>query len=119
MHVFVKKSSIGIKCIFVINVEKKLKQFAENSFSVFKGAPFKPFEHTMTFSAKCIKLFALTFIKNAFATNSRFFSDKNMHVIKNNKIFHCKVLKLQRFSKVFPNVGENELFWRVIDPKST
>ena len=37
---------------------------------------------------------------------------KNMHVIKKKEIFDRKVFKLQRFSKVFPNVGENALFWR-------
>ena len=37
---------------------------------------------------------------------------KNMYVIKKNDIFDRKVFKLQRFSKVFPNVGGNDLFWR-------
>ena len=37
---------------------------------------------------------------------------KNMHVIKQKKKFDRKVFKLQRFSKVFPNVGGKTLFWR-------
>ena len=44
---------------FFVNVEKKIKTFCrkKKTFSVFQGAPFKPFEHTMIFSAKCIFLF--------------------------------------------------------------
>ena len=37
---------------------------------------------------------------------------KNMHVIKKKDIVDHKVFKLQRFSKVLPNVGGNALFWR-------
>ena len=37
--------------------------------------------------------------------------NKNMHVTKKEEIFDRKVFKLQRFSKVFPNVGVNALFW--------
>ena len=63
-----------------MNVEKKnLKHFAEKSFSVFKGAPFKSFEHTKTFFGKMFLIFFSTFIKNAFGTNSRFFSHKYAH----------------------------------------
>ena len=40
------------------------------------------------------------------------FRHKNMHVIKKKEIFERKFLELQRFSKVFPNVGGNALFWR-------
>ena len=49
--------------------------------------------------------------KNAFYTNSRFLSQKNA-CNKKKEIFDSKVLKLQRFSKDFPNVGENALFWQ-------
>ena len=35
-----------------------------------------------------------------------------MQVINKKEIFNHKIFKLQRFSKVFPNVGENALFWR-------
>ena len=57
--------------------EKKLKHFADKSFSVFEGAPFKSFEHAMTFLRKMhFFSFFSTFIKNAFDTNSRFFSQK-------------------------------------------
>ena len=38
------------------------------------------------------------------------FFHKNMYVIKKKDIFDRKVFKLQRFSKVFPNVGGNVLF---------
>ena len=41
-----------------------------------------------------------------------FFSHKIMLVIKKKDIFDRKVFKFQRFSKVFPNVVENALFWR-------
>ena len=37
---------------------------------------------------------------------------KNVHVIKKKEILDGKVFKLQRFSKVFPNVGGNALFWK-------
>ena len=50
-------------------------------------------------------------MKNAFDTNSRFFH-KNMHFIRKKEIFDPKVLKLQHFSKVLPNIGGNALFWR-------
>ena len=40
------------------------------------------------------------------------FCHKNMHVLKKKEIFDRKVFNLQRFSKVFPNVGENAHFWR-------
>ena len=43
---------------------------------------------------------------------------KNTHVIKKKDTFDCKVFKLQRFSKVFPNVGGNALFWRVHSSKN-
>ena len=41
------------------------------------------------------------------------FFHKNMHVIKKKVIFDRKVFKLQRFSKVFPNVGGNTLFYKL------
>jgi hypothetical protein len=37
---------------------------------------------------------------------------KNVHVIKKKEILDRKVFKLQRFCKVFPNVGGIALFWR-------
>ena len=37
---------------------------------------------------------------------------KNMYVIKKKDIVDRKVFKLQRFSKVLPNVGGNARFWR-------
>ena len=40
------------------------------------------------------------------------FLHKNMYVMKKKDISDRKVFKLQRFSKVFPNVGGNALFWR-------
>ena len=40
------------------------------------------------------------------------FFHKNMHVIKKKKKFYRKVFKLQRLSKVCPNVGGKTLFWR-------
>ena len=85
----------------------------QNFFSVFEGAPFKPFKHTMAIFHKIFFLNSFsTFIKNAFDTNKIFFL-KNMHVIKKlNKKIEGKVFKLQRFNKVFPNVCENALFWR-------
>ena len=40
------------------------------------------------------------------------FFHKNMHIFTKKVIFDRKVFKLQRFSKVFPNVGGNALVWR-------
>ena len=40
------------------------------------------------------------------------FFHNNMHVIRKKEILDRKVFKLQRFNKVFPNVGRNALFWR-------
>ena len=40
------------------------------------------------------------------------FFHKNMYKIKKKDMFDRKVFKLQRFSKVFPNVGGNVLFLR-------
>ena len=40
------------------------------------------------------------------------FFHKKMHLIKKKEIFNHKVFKLQRFNKVFHNVGGNALFWR-------
>ena len=97
-----------------MNVEKKIKnilQKKKRTYSVFKEATFKPFEQTMTFfsaNSFFIILFNI-YKKNAFDTDSRFFH-KNMHVIKKNNIFDRNVFKLQCFSKVFLNVGENALF---------
>ena len=84
-------------------VKKKLKTFCGKSFSVFKGASFKPFEHTMTSFSKMFffyNFFSFTFIKNAFDTSSRFF-DKSMHVIKKKGFFDHKVFKLQCSAKFF------------------
>ena len=49
-------------------------------------------------------------MNNAFATNSRFFSQKNAPIKK--EVFDHKVFKLQRFNKVLPNVGGIAQFWR-------
>ena len=50
VHIFVQKNSELLSKTFFMNGEKQsLKHFVEKSFSVFEGAPFKPFEHTMTF----------------------------------------------------------------------
>ena len=76
-----------------MNVKKKLKKhFAEESFSVFKGAPFKPFEHTKTFCS----LNVFNFVFNIHKKNP--FYAKNIHVIEKNEIFDRKVFKLDRFS---------------------
>ena len=48
--------------------------------------------------------FFYIFMKNAFATNSRFFHNM-MQVIKKKEMFDRKVFKLQHFSKGLPNVG--------------
>ena len=70
-----KKSEIGIKCIFhKYSKTNKKKHLAEKSFS--EGAIFKPFKHTMIFFRKMFLIYFFTFLKNAFDTNSRFFSTK-------------------------------------------
>ena len=40
------------------------------------------------------------------------FCHKNMHLIKKTEFVDRNVFKLQRFSKVFPNVGGSALLWR-------
>ena len=88
------------------------KHFAEKSHCVFDGFKAGPFEHAKSFFRKMFRRKKnSTFMKNAFYTDSRFFH-RNMHVIKKKEIFDSKVFKLQRFSKVFPNVGGNTLFCR-------
>ena len=57
-----------------------------------------------------------TFIKNTFDTNSKLFSQKYVGN-KQEKIINRKVFKFLRSSQVFPNVGENSLFWRGINNK--
>ena len=37
--------------------KEKLKHFVEKSFSVFEGAPFKPFEQTMIFFPQNVLIF--------------------------------------------------------------
>ena len=50
VHIFVEKNLELVANAFFMNVEEKNQQhFAEKSFSVFEGAPFKSFEHTKTF----------------------------------------------------------------------
>ena len=53
-------------------------------------------------------MFFSIFKKNAFSINSRFVSQK-MHELKKKDISDCNVFKLQRFSKVFPNVDGTTL----------
>ena len=95
-----------------MNVEKKIKNILRKKVLVcskdLKGAPLNTLK---LFSAKCLKKIFSTFIKNAFDTNSIFFSQKYAgNKIKRN--FDRKVFKLQRFSKVFPYVGGNALVLR-------
>ena len=92
--------------------EKKSKKISRKSHSVLEGFKGGPFEHTKSFSAKC-------FLKNLSNIYEKFICyqfkicfHKNMHVIKKKEIFDHKVFKLQRFSKVSPNVCGNALFWR-------
>ena len=90
---------------------KKKKTFCRKKVIVcskgLKGAPSNP-----------LKLYFLIFLKKIspikkinLDTNSGFFH-KNMHVTIKKEIFYRKVFELQRFSKGFPNVGGNALFWR-------
>ena len=60
-----------------MNCDKK--KIMEKSVSVFKGTPFKSFEHTMTFFRKMFLKKILIIHKNAFYTNSRFWSQKYVH----------------------------------------
>ena len=53
-----KKIWISKKNIFYEWLTKnKNKHFVEKSFSLFEGAPFKHFEHTMTFFCKMFLIF--------------------------------------------------------------
>ena len=79
-----KKSRNGCKSIFHECDKKIIKHFANQSFSVFKGAIFGIFEHTKTFFGKMFYNFFVTFMKNAFATNSWFFIKQNAHVVNNS-----------------------------------
>ena len=49
---------------------------------MFEGAPFKPFEHTMTFSAKC---FFFQPLQKIHLMPIQDFFAQNMHVIKKKK----------------------------------
>ena len=51
-------------------------------------------------------------LKTHFAEKIQNFFHKNVHVIKKQEIIDRKVFKFYHFSKVFPNVDENALFWR-------
>ena len=103
---------------FFINVDKKLKHLADKKVLVCsKGPPLRPLTTLWLFSAILFSIFVSTFIKRAFATNSRFFH-KNMQVIKNKEIFDRKVFKLQRSAKFFPMLVETPYFGRVINPKT-
>ena len=94
-----------------MNGEKQMKKhFVEISFSVFKGAPLSTSNTLRLFSAKCFKFFFYIDKKNAFDTNLRFVSHK-CERNKKERNLDRKDFKLQCFSKVFPNVGGNALFW--------
>ena len=96
-----------------MKVKKKLKKhFAEKSHSVFKGFKGGPFEYTKTFFRKMLLIFFLQHSLKMHLLPIQDFFHKNMHIIKIKIKFDCKVFKLQRFSKVFPNVGGNPLFLR-------
>ena len=63
-----------------MNVKKKLKNILQKeSFSVFEGAPFKPFGHNMTYFRKMFLILFSTFIKNEFGSKTRFFLQKYAH----------------------------------------
>ena len=100
---------------------KKLKTFSRRKKKVLvflKGPPLSPLNTISLFSAKYFfKIYFFNIHKNAFDTNYKLFH-KNMHVIKRKDIFDGKVFKLQRFSKVFPNVGEKLYFGGIINQKS-
>ena len=69
-----------------MNGHKKLKKYFEGkSFIVFKGPPFKPFEHTKTFFFR--KMFFLNFfhILEKCILYQFWIYFKNTHVIKKNK----------------------------------
>ena len=71
----------------------------EISFSVFEGAPFKHFKHTKTLSQNVFNFF-LTFIKNAFDTNSRFVSQK-WACNKKERNFEPQGLQIAAFQQCF------------------
>ena len=62
-----------------MNVKKNIKiisQKKKKCFSVFEGAPFTPFKHTMTFSAKCLKNFFFNIHKKNIWYQFKIFSQK-------------------------------------------
>ena len=65
---------------------------------MFEGAPFKPFEHTVTFFRKMFKFFS-SFIENAFDDNSIFFSQKYAHNTK--KKIELQGLQIAAFQQRF------------------
>ena len=81
------------------------KTFCVNFLSMFEEAPFKPFEHTMTFFRKMFLIFFNIYKKKKHMIPIQDFFHKNMHAIKKKEIFDRKVFKMQRFSKVLPNAG--------------
>ena len=87
------------------------KKIVEKSFSVFEGAPLSP-SNTLWLFPQNVFNFILNIHKKCILYQFKKNFHKNMHVIKKKEIFDSKVFKLQRFSKVFPNVGGKTLFWR-------
>jgi hypothetical protein len=68
--------------VFHERVKKIIKNFAEKSFSVFKGAKYSKFEHSKTFFGEIFNNLFYMFMKNQTRPPQFFFKDKLAHVIK-------------------------------------
>ena len=91
----------------------KVKKMQKKSFSVFKGTPFKPFKHTMTFSAKCLHFFSTFIKKNTFDTKSQKHPHNKKHFFFIATSSNCCVS-----TKFFPMLVEMHYFGGVINSKT-
>ena len=94
--------------------EKKIKNILwKKSFSVFEGAPFKPFDFFQQ------NIFFSTFIKkNAFYNNSIFFAQKYARSKKGKKCFTTRSSNCSVSAKFFAMLVEMLYFGGVINPKT-
>ena len=109
MHIFVKISWIGIKCIFYECSKNYLKHFAEKSHSVFEGLKGGPFEHTKTFFLQNVFNCFLKIHKKLILYQFNTFFHKKDAGNKKERNYWPQGLQIVAFLQLFPNVNENAL----------
>ena len=96
-----KKSWIGIKCIFYEYWIQTKNILRKKVMVCLKGKNGVPLNTLKLFPAKCFTFFSSSiFMKNAFSTNSRFFSQKYAHN-KKEKFFWQQGLQIAAFQLSF------------------